>query len=112
MKRETTPSSRRRAYLEWVEEQIETFKESVSRTELLAIADEVVRELRVSESGQYQWTELLLAEAVDRKIFKMLKLPSYRSWAASHPARVTRERRTTEDEQKDVPPPLPEAASF
>lgn len=112
MKRETTPSSRRRAYLEWVEEQIETFKESVSRTELLAIADEVVRDLRVSESGQYQWTELLLAEAVDRKIFKMLKLPSYRSWAASHPARSTPERRAADDEQTNASPPFPEAASY
>lgn len=75
--------SSRRAYLEWVEEQVEDFKESISRSELLQLADEVVRELMVSPRGQYQLTELLLSEAVDRRIIRMLGLPSYRVWAAA-----------------------------
>lgn len=74
--------SSRRAYLEWVEERVEDYKESVSRAELLLLADQVVQELRVSQKGQYQLTELLLCDAVDRKIARMLRLPGYRAWAA------------------------------
>jgi len=78
--------SLRRAYLEWVEEQIEEFKETVSRSDLLRIADEVVEELRMTRQGQYQLTELLLWAAVDRKIFRLLGLPGYRGWCAAHRA--------------------------
>jgi hypothetical protein len=79
-----SPSSRssRRAYLEWVEEQVEDYKESISRSELLRLADEVVQELMINPRGQYQLTELLLAEAVDRRIIKLLRLPGYRAWCA------------------------------
>lgn len=77
----------RQAYLDWVEEQVETFKESVSRSELLRIADEAVEELRVTRRGQYQLTELLLLEAVDRKIVRALRLPWFRSWCAARRAR-------------------------
>lgn len=85
----TRPSSRwlRQAYLDWVEEQIEEFKETVSRADLLRLADEVVEELRVNQQGQYQLTELLLWAAVDRKIFRMLELPGYRAWCATHSTR-------------------------
>ena len=71
----------RQIYLEWVEDQIEEFKDSVSRSDLLRIADEAVDELRVNRQGQYQLTEILLWHAVDRKIFKMLKLPGFRIWS-------------------------------
>ena len=76
----------RQIYEEWVEEQIENFKDSVSRSDLLRIADEAVEEIRMSQTGQYQLTEVLLWTAVDRKIFKMLKLPGFRIW--SHGNRV------------------------
>ena len=75
-----SPRSLRRSYLEWVEEQIESYKDTVSRSELLSLADQVIDELRVNQQGQYQLTELLLCTAVDRKIFRMLKLPGYRHW--------------------------------
>ena len=111
--KETNAPSRRRAYLEWVEEQIEGYKEGVSRAELLEVADDVVTDLRVNTRGQYQLTEVLLAEAVDRKIFRMLKLPSYRSWAQSHPPRRrVEEARRADEEEEPHPVPLPEAASF
>ncbi|CAN5621414.1 hypothetical protein BH23GEM3_BH23GEM3_17810 [soil metagenome] len=74
--------SPRHAYLDWVEDQIEDFKETIPRSELLRVADEVVDELRVTRKGQYQLTEILLCTAIDRKIFRLLKLPSYRSWCA------------------------------
>ncbi len=88
MSRQDPPQSLRRAYLEWVEEQIEDFKDGVPRSQLLQLADEVVAELRVNNKGQYQLTEMLLWEAVDRKIFRLLKLPSYRSWSASQMRRA------------------------
>jgi hypothetical protein len=81
-----TPRSLRRAYVEWVEEQIEEFKERIPRSHLLAIADEVVNELRMSPEGQYQLTELLLCNAMDRRILRMLKLPGYRAWCAQRAA--------------------------
>jgi hypothetical protein len=70
----------RRSYLEWVEMQIESYKDSVPRADLLGLADEVIEELRVDDGGQYQLTELLLCTAVDRKIFRLLRLPGFRSW--------------------------------
>jgi hypothetical protein len=78
--RPQAPRSLRRAYEEWVEEQVEEFKDSMPRAELLRLADEVVRELRMTQGGQYQLTELLLCNAVDRYITRMLHLPGYRVW--------------------------------
>ena len=75
-----SPRSLRRAYLEWVEEQVEEFKDTIPRSRLLAIADEVVGELRLSRGGQYQLTEVLLCDAMNRHLFKLLKLPGYREW--------------------------------
>jgi hypothetical protein len=74
------PRSLRRAYQEWVEEQVEEFKDGIPRADLLRIADEVVRELRMTQRGQYQLTEMLLCNAVDRHITRMLHLPGYRAW--------------------------------
>lgn len=76
--------SLRRAYREWVEQQIESYKDEVARGELLDLADEVCRELRVTQEGQYQITELLLCAAMDRRIFRLLKLPGYRAWCARY----------------------------
>ena len=42
-----SPRSLRRAYLEWVEEQVEEFKDAIPRSRLLAIADNVVEDLRL-----------------------------------------------------------------
>lgn len=81
-----SPRSLRRAYVEWVEEQIEEFKERIPRSHILAIADEVVNELRVDAGGQYQLTEILLCNAIDRRIFRMLRLPGYRAWCAQRAA--------------------------
>ncbi|HEX8242888.1 MAG TPA: hypothetical protein VF541_05320 [Longimicrobium sp.] len=78
----TSPRSLRRAYLEWVEEQVEEFKDAIPRSRLLAIADQVVEELRLSRGGQYQLTEVLLCDAMNRYLFRLLKLPGYRAWCA------------------------------
>ncbi len=76
--------SLRRAYREWVEQQIETYKDEVARGVLLDLADEVCHELRVTQDGQYQITEILLCAAMDRRIFRLLKLPGYRAWCARY----------------------------
>ena len=75
-----SPRSLRRAYLEWVEEQVEEFKDAIPRSRLLAIADDVVEDLRLSRGGQYQLTEVLLCDAMNRYLFRLLKLPGYRTW--------------------------------
>lgn len=85
-----SPRSLRRAYLDWVEEQVEAFKDSIPRSDILRLADEVVTELRVSAEGQYQLTELLLCTAIDRRIVRMLKLPGYRAWCAERRERAVR----------------------
>ena len=78
--------SLRRAYREWVEEQVEEFKDSIPRSQLLTIADQVVNELRMTRGGQYQLTELVLCDAIDRYLVRELKLPGYRAWAAQRRA--------------------------
>ena len=75
-----SPRSLRRAYLDWVEAQVEEFKDVIPRSRLLAIADQVVGELRLARGGQYQLTEVLLCDAMNRHLFKVLKLPGYRAW--------------------------------
>lgn len=82
------PRSLRRAYREWVDEQVEEFKDSIPRSQLLAIADRVVEELRMTRGGQYQLTEVVLCDALDRYLVRMLKLPGYRAWCAQHRAAV------------------------
>jgi hypothetical protein len=62
----------------FVEEEIENYKESIPRSALLSIGDEAVAVL--TEQPQLVLTELLLAEEVDRLIFRRLRMPSYQAW--------------------------------
>jgi len=98
-------SNLRQIYLEWVEDQIEDYKDSVSRSDLLRLAEDACDDLRVNDGGQYQLTELLLCNAVDRKIFRLLKLPGYRTWSSNRrsagrgavPTQVETRQNDTED---------------
>ena len=65
-------------YEVYVEEEIENYKESIPRSALLSIGDEAVAAL--SEAPQFALTELLLADEVDRIIFRRLRLPTYQTW--------------------------------
>jgi hypothetical protein len=74
------PRSPRQQYLEWVEDCIEDYKNTLTREELLAIAESAVDDLFDSDDGQYPLTEILLRDAVDTLIFQRLGLPGYRRW--------------------------------
>ena len=62
----------------FVEAEIENYKESIPRSALLSIGDEAVAVL--TEQPQLALTELVLAEEVDRIIFRRLRLPGYQTW--------------------------------
>ena len=72
--------SLRHEYELYVEQEIENYKDSVSRTFLLKIGDEAVSSLAADQ--QLALTELVLCEEVDRIIRSRLRLPTYRTWRA------------------------------
>jgi hypothetical protein len=78
------PRSLRQEYEEFVLEQIEEYKDELSRDALLRLADEAVRELEIGPDQQLVLTEVLLLDHVDRLIKKRLKLPSFRRWRTQH----------------------------
>jgi len=73
-----TPRSLKYEYELFVENEIENYKESVSRSAILMIGDEAVSALRANE--QFAMDELLLCEEVDRLIRKRLRIPMYSTW--------------------------------
>lgn len=117
---QSSPRSLRRAYLEWVEEQVEEFKDSIPRSQLLAIADQVVNELRMANGGQYQLTELLLCDTIDRHLIRMLKLPGYRAWCAQRREQLSARRPPAVIPFREIAPapvqvvrvPAPPAAAY
>ena len=75
-----SPRSLRHEYELYVEQEIENYKDSISRTSLLKIGDEAVAALAADQ--QLALTELVLCEEVDRIIRRRLGLPAYRAWRA------------------------------
>lgn len=75
---QSAPRSLKHQYDQFVENEIEDYKESISRTTLLKIGDEAVASLQ--SSAQFAMNELLLVAEVDRIIRKRLRLPSYATW--------------------------------
>jgi hypothetical protein len=73
------PRSLTYEYAQYVEREIEDYKDSIPRSKLLSIGDEAVRQL--AEQPQLALTELVLVEEVDRIIRKRLRIPSYKAWA-------------------------------
>ena len=76
--------SLKQEYEEFILQRIEEFKDQLSRPELLAIADEAVRELEMASDDQLVLTEVLVLEHVDRLIMRRLNLPTYRRWRDRH----------------------------
>lgn len=74
----TAQRSLKHEYELFVEREIESYKDTLSRTALLSIGDEAVARLRAQ--AQTTLTEMVLWEEVDRIISSRLRLPTYRTW--------------------------------
>ena len=72
------PRSLHHEYELYVEREIEDYKNSVSRSYLMGVADEAMR--RLVSGDQMGMTELLLAAEVDKLITRRLRLPTYETW--------------------------------
>jgi hypothetical protein len=73
-----TPRSLKHEYELYVENEIENYKESVSRSAILKIGDEAVATLAAAE--QFAMDELILWAEVDRIIRQRLRIPGYDTW--------------------------------
>jgi Tellurite resistance protein TehB len=73
-----SPRSLKHEYELYVENEIENYKESVSRSAILKIGDEAAACLRAAE--QFGMDEILLWAEVDRIIRKRLRVPAYGTW--------------------------------
>jgi hypothetical protein len=74
----TSPRSLRAEYNEFVEREVEDYKNSVSTSFLHSIATEAARTL--DEGLQLGMREVMLADEVDKIITRRLRLPSYETW--------------------------------
>ena len=73
-----SPRSLKHEYELYVENEIENYKESVSRSAILKIGDEAAVSLCAGE--QFAMNEILLWAEVDRIIRKRLRIPAYDTW--------------------------------
>jgi hypothetical protein len=74
----SAPRSLKHEYDLFVENEIEDYKDSISRLALLKIGDEAVAALQ--SQAQFAMNELLLCDEVDRIIRKRKRIPSYATW--------------------------------
>lgn len=75
---QSSPRSLKYEYELYVENEIENYKEKVSRSAILKIGDEAAAALRAGE--QFAMDEILLWAEVDRIIRKRKRIPGYNSW--------------------------------
>jgi hypothetical protein len=66
----------------FIEQQIESYKDSLARADILAIGEEALTELTHSQALQV--TEGVLREQVDEIVRRRLRVPSYRRWRVKH----------------------------
>jgi hypothetical protein len=78
MAQRPSPRSLRAEYQEFVEREIEDYKNSVSREFLYSIAAEA--DVALGGGAQLGMRDVLLADEVDRIIAKRLRLPTYETW--------------------------------
>ncbi|MEP6507483.1 MAG: hypothetical protein ABJC63_04585 [Gemmatimonadales bacterium] len=74
----SAPRSLRHEYDLYVENEIELYKDSISRTVLLKIGDDAVASLQAQP--QFAMNELLLCDEVDKIIRKRQRIPTYSTW--------------------------------
>jgi hypothetical protein len=77
--RRTLPSLTQQ-YQHYLLHRIESYKNSLTRDELLALGNDAAQELHSGAEAQFLLTEMLMVEMVDALIMKRLRLPSYRKW--------------------------------
>lgn len=77
--------SLRQQYDLYIMDRIEHYKNSISREELLRLADEAMTELRGPDEGQFLLTEVLAQEAVDELIKRRLGIRGFETWRKSYP---------------------------
>lgn len=65
-------------YEDYVEREIEQYKDNLPRQSILSIGDEAVAALL--RQSQFVLTELVLWEEVDRIIMRRLRIPAYATW--------------------------------
>jgi hypothetical protein len=80
-RRRAVPSQKQR-YNEYVLQRIEAFKNSLSREELLILADQAHANLDDKENDQFVLTEMLMEDAVDSHIRKQLSIRGFDHWRA------------------------------
>jgi hypothetical protein len=75
----STPTrSLKHEYATYVDIEVDHYKDSISRTALLKLADDAVAAM--SAGDQLQLNELLLVDAVNELIMRRLKIPHYDKW--------------------------------
>jgi len=79
-RRRTVPSLKQQ-YHEYILQRIESYKNSLSRRELLELGNEAVAEMEAARGDQFLLTEVLLTDWVDRLIHKRLGLQPYTRWS-------------------------------
>jgi hypothetical protein len=67
-------------YQEFVLGEIEGYKNSLRKEELLALGTEAAEEIQAATEGICFLTEVLMQGAVDRIILRRLRLPSFTTW--------------------------------
>jgi hypothetical protein len=73
--------SLKQQYQEYILQRIEGYKNNLSRHELMDLGDEALAEMEAAERGQFLLTEVLLADWVDRLIYRRLGLQPYTRWS-------------------------------
>lgn len=79
-RRRAAPSLRQQ-YDEYILQRIESFKNSLSRREVLDLGDEAIAEMESARGDQFLLTEVLLSDWVDRLVRKRLGLQPYSRWS-------------------------------
>lgn len=79
-RRRAAPSLKQQ-YEEYILQRIESFKNSLSRREVLDLGDEAIAEMESARGDQFLLTEVLLSDWVDRLIRKRLGLQPYSRWS-------------------------------
>lgn len=99
---QSSPRSLKHEYDLYVENEIEVYKDSISRTALLKIGDEAVASLH--STTQFTMSELLLCDEVDRIIRKRLRIPSYATWRKKEVKRLKEQEEFRRPEHWGVRP--------